>query len=104
MEANVEVKATLDGPSMTDAITKAILDSVLGEEIRKSVKDYVDKLKRSYDNPLDATVKRVVDEEIYRLLVSEHIETIRAQLREKIDAEVVKDITDKAWDALKARW
>jgi len=104
MSNNLEVKATLDGPSVTEAITKAILDSVLGQEIEKEVKSYVSKLHNSYNSPLESTVKRIVDEELYKVITMDYMDQIRAVIREKVDEKMVSIIVEKAWESFEKRW
>jgi|SRR5712671_6593910 len=80
----------LNGEDINRSIADAITKSVLGEAIVKVVKDTVDGLTRSYDNPVKKVVEQLVREEILRQL-GEYQEVIR----EKVKAQLTDELADK---------
>ena len=89
----------VDAKDIEKAVVQAVVDSSIGDEIRKAVEDQIKGL-----TGYDGAVKKIVASEFAKLLQSliredyrEQIETI---MREKLTDEMMSTIFQAAWDAM----
>lgn len=97
------VKALISPESINALVANAILESALGEKIRKVLQSEVDELSASYDDTLRKAVETIVQQQLWTILREEFSDQLRAAIREKISAETVKDLTDAAWLAFESK-
>lgn len=97
----MDVKVELDKESVNDHITKAIMDSAIGDELRKEIKTYLDGLGKSYESPIKKIVGRVVQEQIYRIVSSdEQVERIKQEIRTLLTEETISTICSTAFNSM----
>ena len=93
----MEIK--IDAEPVNAAIAEAIINSAIGEQLKAAITKEMDKLSRSYDNPIE----KVVEEEILKIIrltiSSEHIEAIKTAVSAKVTDAVVDDVFSAAWDS-----
>lgn len=90
-----DIKVELNGGEVNRAIADAIVKSVLGESVVRMTNDYVKGLSSSWDSP----IKKVVDEEVRRIivrLVVEHLPVIEEEVCKQLAAPLMAAIVTKA--------
>jgi hypothetical protein len=92
----LDVKVDIDAEQVNKMIAEAVLNSVLGKEIKKHIQDYASKINSTYDNPIKDIVKRTVDQIVWDILNADYKEAIRAeitrQLADKMSDEFIEGI------------
>lgn len=87
---------SIDPAAVEKLVADAIVQSALGEKVKKAVTDAV---SRSYDSPIEAAVKVSVHEVARQLVHAEFTDVIRAAVKAKLTPDylekLVTNITDK---------
>lgn len=94
----MKVDVKIDPEQINAMLVTAILGSAIGEEIQKAVDEEVARLSRSWDNPINKCVERVVNEQIYTLVRDEYGEAIKETVRNCVTEEIVALAGQKAWE------
>lgn len=89
---NVEVNAE----KVNQYLANAILESVLGEEIKKAIKEKL--ADYSLRNTIQASVNSHISKIIYQLLQEEHGEEIKKAVKDKMSEGIVTELASKALD------
>ena len=97
---NIDVK--IDSDAINRAVTDAIINSALGAEIEKAIKDVITAAGRPWDSPIKKVVERFVNEIVYDILSKEHQEVLRTKVRELITDELLTELVHQAWGSLVA--
>jgi FixJ family two-component response regulator len=74
---------------VNDFLSKAILESKIGETVKKAVDRAIEQLSRGYDNPFDGAIKS----EVHALIETEIREKYRAQIQERIEKSIATVLT-----------
>lgn len=91
---NLEIKPE----DLNRLLTETILKSSIGDLLTKNVQAMVDKLSRSYDNPLEKVIEQEVMS-IVRTMIHEDFKPKLLELvRSKISEEMVDKFVSKLWD------
>lgn len=101
-----EIKVEIDAASVNEYVAKAVLDSTLGNEIKKQIDAAIASMMSSYDNPVRNVVRRVVEEEVRNALLHDekNLAIIQAKVREFMTEDVLTDLCGKAWDTLMSKY
>lgn len=76
---------------INEFIAKAVMDSAIGVHVQTAVKNQIQKLCTSYDNPFDAVIRS----EVCKLIESEIITTYRPLLEERMKKALADHMTDE---------
>lgn len=96
MEVNVEI----DQNKINEAVTQAIIESAIGEEMRREIKAYLESAKAAYNNPIKGIIARVVQEEIYKLIVTEWREPLMEEIRKQFTEQVLSEVVSKTFQTI----
>ena len=100
----MDVKVDINSEDVNRMVVDAILKSTLGEAVQEAIKKAVKDISRSYDNPLEAVIKKHIDTVIIGVLHSEYKEVMRSQVQKSLEGKVTDDfvskIVQKAFDAI----
>lgn len=88
---------------VNDFLSKAVLESNIGEAVKDSVEKSLKSLTSSYENPFDKVVKEqvinLIQEQIsstYRPIIEEQVKTsLEKSLTDRIVGEIVNSAIDK---------
>lgn len=98
--SSIPVTLNIAPEDINQAISKAVLESSIGDAVRKAVVSFVTKKDRFTESPLvEAVHERLVEmvrEEATKLVKSEHGDTLREHLRSAIDGQMVEALL-KVW-------
>lgn len=101
----MDIKVDLDADAVNRTVTDAIVNSVIGVEIRKAIEAQMKEFTSTYNNPLHAVVKDQVRSVVERILTVEYRTKIEQSVRELVTDEMISEIAQKAWESLKEkRW
>lgn len=80
----------LTGEQINEFLSKAILESQIGDAVKASVARTVGELSKSYNNPFDSVIRQAVD-----ALISKEVETVyRPALEAGIKEMMAKYMTE----------
>ncbi len=105
--SEIDIKVKIDAQNVNEYVAKAILESALGAEIEKALKEVVTETCGGGlygSNPLKAAIEKEVSNTIHKFIHTEYKEQIKKHIRDHITEEVLADITSKAWEAFKDRY
>ena len=93
----------LTGEQINEFLSKAILESQIGDVVKAAVQRTVGELSKSYNNPFDAVIRRAVDDLIskeveatYRPVLEEGIKKqMAAYMTEDVVSNIIKTATEK---------
>lgn len=80
-------------------VADKILNSALGEALRKVIDDEIKKLSQSYDNPLQKAVQQEIQRLIMAVVETEYGPKLRAAIQERMTDKIVGEVANKAFDA-----
>jgi hypothetical protein len=93
---------------VNEFVAKAVMDSEIGLAVQESVKRVMADLRKSYDNPFDAVIKRHVIDAIDKELVTNYGDDIRQgvqkALKSYISEEIIEKIVTAATEKLRSRY
>jgi uncharacterized membrane protein YheB (UPF0754 family) len=80
---------------VNEFISKAILESQIGEAVKASVERVMADLKKSYQNPFDDVIKRHVNQAIEQLIVAEYAPVISERVKSALAEQMTDDMVGK---------
>ena len=94
-----DIKVNVSAEDVEKVVSEAIINSVIGETIKKQVNEL---LKGGYrfTNAIDSTIQGYVNQEIQRC-VKEQAELINSEVIKKITPELISEIVDKGLKSLR---
>jgi len=84
----------LTAEQIHEFISKAIIDSQIGDAVRKSIDRVLKDLKSTYDNPIDKVVKQHIERITYELLIEENMPEFKEHIRNALDHYVTEKVVD----------
>lgn len=81
----------LTGEQINEFLSKAILESQLGEAVKKAIERNLEDLQKRWDNPFDAVVKSHINQ----ILDKEIMVNFRPALEKRIKESVAQNLTDE---------
>lgn len=94
-----EVK--IDAEAVQRQVSQAILDSTIGEAVRKAVQTEVGRLSSTWNNPLEQVVREEVKRQVTSVLQEpENEAVIREAVRAALEEAVLKDLVGAAMGLL----
>ena len=100
----MDIKVDISLEAINKAVSDAIINSAIGKELDRIIKDQVSKLTRSYDNPIEAVVKSEIHKCISDVVRTQFGEQIQAMVAEKVTEQFTSDLFNRMWDAFVSRY
>lgn len=95
-----DIKVEMNPDDVNRAVADAIVKSVLGEQIVKSVQRHLDELAHSsWNNPIDQVVNQVIRDRIV-VLIGEQSERVAEAVRKKLSEGIVEKLVETAMEKL----
>ena len=94
----MEIK--VDAEQVNKVVSEAIINSVIGDRLRKSIEEQVKNIDRYIDNPIKAVIDQHVKDAITFLVVNEYLPQIREKVKAQLADEVVEKLTSQALERL----
>ena len=104
-ETKIPVQVTITN----DQIDKAIIDSLVGSQLGKKISSELERcFGHGYGNvDIDRIVRGIVEKQIHiaveRILLTDHAETIKSFVAEKMTDQFVSDTFEVMWEAWRNR-
>lgn len=78
-------------------IAESMLKSSIGEVLNARIKDVIEKLSKSWDNPFDATINKFVYDSIKATLEEKYKDYLREEITKRLSTEMVDKYIANAW-------
>lgn len=98
MELKIEPEA------VNKLVADAVLNSAIGEAVKKAVEKEIANLSRGYDNPLENVIRNHVAEIARTVLHEEHGEAIKARLSAALAQRLSDDFIDRVCESAAQRY
>ena len=89
----MEIK--VDANVVEQAVAEAIVKSAIGAKIQAAVAGL---LSKSWNNPIDDALEKVIAEVALKCIREEYGDLIRAKVKEKMADECLDNFVQKLWD------
>ncbi len=90
----------IDPEAVNKLVADAVLNSAIGEAVKKAIEKELANLSRSWENPLEIVVRHHVADIARKVLIEEHGQAIRekiaAALAEKLSNDFIDRVCEKA--------
>lgn len=96
-DKTLDVKIEIDKDKVNQAITDAIIESAIGDEMRKQIRLQLDSMSRAYDNPYKRTVETLIADQVAQIFHAEFEDAVAAKIRELMTPEELDRIAMKAF-------
>lgn len=98
MELKIEPEA------VNKLVADAVLNSAIGEAVKKAVEKEIANLSQSYNNPLESVIRNHVAEIARTVLREEHGEAIKARLSAALAQRLSDDFIDRVCESAAQRY
>ncbi len=99
-----EINVNLDPEQINRAVADAIIKSAIGEHLDKAIKGEVEKLSRSYDNPVQKIVQAEIRDAITNIVHEQYSGKIKIMVAEKVTEQFTEELFEKLWRAFKSSY
>lgn len=99
-----EINVSIDPEQVNKAVAEAIIQSTIGEELERIISREVEKLSRSYNNPIEGVVQRQVELAITTTIHDNYAVKIRELVAEKVTEKFTDDLFEKLWRSFEGRY
>jgi hypothetical protein len=94
----VQLNLNIDPEEINRYVTQQVLDSAIGESVRKAIEKSLEPLSRTYDNPLEPVIRDQVFKVVRELVDKEYKTQIEEYVRQRITPEFVGKMSERLWD------
>lgn len=94
----MEINVDLNAEQINQEIQRAVAESVIGEQLKKIIKQSIEELSSSWKNPIKPVVDQIIIDSIKELVREEYFEQIKNFVKEKMTQEFMDSIIQKLWD------
>lgn len=94
----------IDPEAVNKLVADAVLNSAIGEAVKKAVEKELANLSRGYDNPLESVVRNHVAEIARTVLREEHGPAIREKIAAALAAKLSDDFMDRVCEKAAERY
>jgi hypothetical protein len=95
----MDLNINIDPEQINKMVAEAVLNSAIGEQVKAQVQKNVDELGKSYQNPIDAVIKKHVNNLILECLMSEHADLLKSKVHEAISGKITDEFVNRVMDA-----
>lgn len=100
----MDINVNLDPEQINKVVAEAILQSAIGEQLEKVIDREVQKLSRSYDNPIEGVVRQEIQAAVTNIVHERYAEKIKAMVAQKVTEQFTEELFDKLWSAFTDRY
>lgn len=90
------ININLDADEINEHIKTAIIESMIGEALKKIIESQISDLTNSYNNPLKPVVEKAISDIVYNLLKNEYGDKLEALVKEQLTDEVLTGLAKTA--------
>ena len=94
------LEVNIDPQQINDYLSRAVLESAIGQAIKDQVVAYIKKMESTYDNPVKGAVEREVFQLVTTVVHEQFRPQIEAAVREYMTEAVITEVAKKALDKL----
>lgn len=94
----------IDPEAVNKLVADAVLNSAIGEAVKKAVDKEIVNLSQSYNNPLESVIRNHVAEITRTVLREEHGEAIRAKVSASLAQKLSDDFIDRVCEKAAERY
>jgi len=98
------INVNVNPEQVNQVVADAIIKSAIGEHLDKAIKAEVDKLSRSYDNPVQKVVQAEIRDAITNIVHEQYAEKIKMLVAEKVTEQFTEELFEKLWNAFTSRY
>lgn len=98
---NIEVNVSPE--QINKAVADAIIESAIGKELDRVIKQEVEKLGRSYNNPIEIAVQREIQNKVVDVVRENYSDFIKAKVTEAVTEKFTEDLFLKLWNSFESR-
>ena len=88
------IEVNIEPEQINKYISDKIIESAIGEQVKKVVTEQCAKMSESYRNPIEAAIKEVTTTIIHQVILSEFKDQIKSKIKAKIDERLDIIVTD----------
>lgn len=104
-EVKVPIQLSITPEQINQMIAQAVLDSKLGEEIKRVVKQKCEQLHSyQFTNLIEKVVEDEMKRMVQQVVMTHHSDQIRELIKTKITEKVTDEFVDKIWKSVESRW
>jgi len=94
----MELNVNIDPDQINKMVSDAVLDSALGEQVKKTIAEQVKAMSGSYNNPLEAVIKLHISDIVQQVLINDYADELKTKIAEsvaeKMKNEFISDIIE----------
>lgn len=94
----------LDPNDVNKLVAEAVLNSAIGEAVKKAVEKEIAKLSGSWDNPLESVVRNHVCDITRDVLNKEHGDAIRERVKAALTSKLSQEFIDRVCEAAASKY
>ena len=87
----MDIKLDITPEKINEYVANSVIESSIGEALKKSIDDQIQKLNRGWDSPLDKVVRSEIESACYRILRDEYKEQIEQSIKDILPKYITND-------------
>ena len=95
----MDLNININPEQINKMVAEAVLNSAIGDQVKVQVQKNIDELGKSYNNPIDAVIKKHVNDLILKCLMKEHSELLKTKIHEAVSGKITDEFVNKVMDA-----
>lgn len=95
----MDLNINIDPEQINKLVAESVLNSAIGEQVKAQVQKNVDELGKSYNNPIDAVIKRHINDLIIQCLMAEYSEFLKSKVHDALSGKITDDFVNKVMEA-----
>lgn len=95
----MELNVNIDPEQINKMVADAVLESALGDAVKKVINEQVKKLSSSYNNPLESVVQQHIVNMIRDTLVTEYADDFKSKVHKAVADKMNDDFVGKVIEA-----
>ena len=95
----MDLNINIDPEQINKMVAEAVLNSAIGDQVKVQVQNNINELGKRHNNPIDAVIKKHINDLIIQCLVKEHAELLKAKVHEAVSGKITDEFVNKVLDA-----
>ena len=91
MELNVDI----DPEQINKMVADAVLESALGEAVKKTIAEQVKSISSSYNNPLESVIRKYMQDMVEQVLIKDYGKELKAKVNTAVASKITDDFIGK---------
>lgn len=100
----MEVKVDLSPEQINKTIAEAIAKSAIGVQLDRIIKEKVEQLSTSYQNPIAPVVSQHIEATIRTVVQEKYGEQIKTWVKVKVTEQFTEELFNKMWEAFTRKY